>query len=146
MFLLYARQQTRSEEDAHDLLQDALAECWQRCGGGVPDNALVFATLRRRAIDIGRSADRRYRREERAFENADLWFQPDFSAGDAHQTVAAALRLLPEHLREAVTLKLWGDLTFPEIAEITGVPVPTATSRYRYALDRLREILSPQFA
>lgn len=146
VFLLYARQRCRTEEDARDVIQDALAESWRRSGESVPDAALVFATIRRRAIDHGRAAESRQRRETDHAAHTELWFQPDFTAADTHTAVATALAALPDHLRETVTLKLWGDLTFPEIAGITGVPVPTATSRYRYAIDRLRETLTPQFA
>ena len=146
VFLLYARQRTRCEEDAHDVVQEALTESWRRSNGEVPDAALVFATIRRRAIDQGRATTSRTRREGLVAESTEQWFQPDFSESDTHLTVAAALEKLPENLREVVSLKLWGGLTFPEIASITGVPVPTATSRYRYALDRLRETLTPQFA
>jgi RNA polymerase sigma-70 factor (ECF subfamily) len=146
VFLLYARQCTRTEEDAGDLVQEALTESWRRTGGEVPDPALVFATIRRRAIDHGRSAQSRRRRESAHAARTDLWFQPDFSAADTHHTVAAAVAELPVSLRETVTLKLWGGLSFPEIAAVTGVPVPTATSRYRYAIERLRETLIPLFA
>ena len=146
IFLLYARQRTRSEEDARDVVQESLAESWQRSDGGIPDPALVFATIRRRAIDHGRAADSRQRRETDHATHTDQWFQPDFSAADTHTAVAEALAALPEYIRETIPLKLWADLTFPEIAGITGVPVPTATSRYRYAIGRLRETLTPQFA
>lgn len=146
VFLLYARQQTRSEEDAHDVLQEALAEAWRRTRGGLPEPALVFTTIRRRAIDAGRAAGSRARREAVHASLAEAWFQPDPSTGDTHRAVGEALGQLPDHLRECVTLKLWGDLTFPQIAEITGVPVATATSRYRYAIERLRETLTPMFS
>jgi RNA polymerase sigma-70 factor, ECF subfamily len=146
VFLLYSRQCTRNEEDARDVVQEALAESWQRSGGQIPDHALVFATIRRRAIDFGRSADSRSRREQNFAHETDFWFQPDYSQSDTHRAVAEALRNLPENLRETVTLKLWGDLTFPQIAEITKVPTPTATSRYRNALERLRETLTDHFS
>ena len=112
----------------------------------MPEAALVFATIRRRAIDIGRSVDSRRRRESDHVSRTDTWFEEDFAASDTHLAVASALAGLPEPLRETVTLKLWADLTFPQIAAITGVPVPTATSRYRSAIDRLRDTLTPLFA
>ena len=33
-FFLYARQQTQTEEDAHDVLQDSLFEAWRRTAEG----------------------------------------------------------------------------------------------------------------
>ena len=54
-FLLYARERTMCEADAEDVLQDALVEAWERTPTGrMPDGALVYATIRRRAIDQGR--------------------------------------------------------------------------------------------
>lgn len=144
-FLLYARQCTRGEEDARDVLQESLAEAWKRSGHEIPDPPLVYATIRRRAIDHGRSVDSRHRREQAFVHQTEQWFQPDFSAADTNQAIANALLQLSKEFRETVTLKLWGELTFPEIAEITGVSTATATSRYRYALSHLREILTPHF-
>ncbi len=90
--------------------------------------------------------DSRIRRDTRHVSQIEVWFQPDFSAADTHLVVTEALRKLPEPLRETVTLRLWGDLSFPEISEITRVPVATATSRYRLAIERLRETLGPVFS
>ncbi|NLF96560.1 MAG: RNA polymerase sigma factor [Candidatus Riflebacteria bacterium] len=55
--------------------------------------------------------------------------------------VASALTRLPEDQRETVYLKIWGDLTFAEIAELQNVSLQTVASRYRYALAKLKEIL-----
>src|SRR6516225_1830685 len=76
-FLLYARQQTRCEADAQDVVQEALMEAVQRTPSPAP--AFVFATIRRRAIDLGRSQTRRTGRELATAEGADTcWF--DLSA------------------------------------------------------------------
>lgn len=139
---LYTRQQTRCESDAKDVFQDALTESWRKAGGRIPDKALVLATIRRRAIDLGRSLDRRTRREQVVIESRPDWFAPDFSEGDTRDHLVAAVQALPEALREVLILKNWGDLTFPAIARMTGVSVATATSRYRYALERLRGTLT----
>lgn len=62
---------------------------------------------------------------------------------DEALAVQAALRDLPEEQREAVFLKVWGGMTLQEIGELLEIPINTAASRYRYALEKLRERLEP---
>jgi len=136
-FLLFARDQTRCEADAQDVLQEALVETWQRCGGKPPDAPLVFATIRRRAIDLARSNDRRAQRELASPEW--FWAPADHAARD--EDLEQAVKTLPPNLREVLVLKIWSGLTFQEIAGALDIPANTAASRYRYALERLRESL-----
>jgi RNA polymerase sigma-70 factor, ECF subfamily len=60
---------------------------------------------------------------------------------EKHQLDRAMLRLTPEQ-REVVHLKVYEQLTFAQIAELLGIPQNTAASRYRLALERLRQMLS----
>jgi RNA polymerase sigma-70 factor (ECF subfamily) len=139
-FLLYARQQTRTEPDAEDIMQEAIVESWRRVEG-MPSDALVFSTIRRRAIDLARSSDRRAARERAEGEAEQQWFESGVEDRETQRILVEAVKSLPSNYREVVTLKVWGGLTFQEIAEITGVPLNTAASRYRYALDELRQNL-----
>ena len=61
---------------------------------------------------------------------------------EAALDVESALSRLPEEQRETVALKIWGDLTFEEIADVQGVSINTAAARYRYALQKLKESLA----
>ncbi len=64
------------------------------------------------------------------------------AASQALETkVRAAMERLPVHLREVVILRLYQDLDYARIAEITGVSEATARSRMRYGLDALRKAL-----
>ena len=137
-FLLFARQQTRTSHDAEDVLQESLVESWQRAGGR-PDPALVFATIRRRAIDLGRSNDRRANREQ---ESGDLLFTSSPDDRETAEVLERELHRLPPAQREVLTLKFWGGLTFAEVALALDIPQGTAASRYRLALDALRESLT----
>jgi RNA polymerase sigma-70 factor (ECF subfamily) len=107
----------------------------------MPPDALVFSTIRRRAIDLARSSDRRSVRELEAGGPGAEWFSPDVEERETQRLLEDAVKSLQPIYREVVTLKVWGGLTFQEIAETTGVPLNTAASRYRYALDGLRETL-----
>ncbi len=46
---------------------------------------------------------------------------------------------LPEEQREVVVFRIYGSLSYKEIAEITGVSINTALGRMRYALLNLRK-------
>ena len=142
--LVYARQQTRCGSDAEDVLQEALVEAWERCGGKAPPIALVVATIRRRAIDLARSSDRRSKREDCVMAEADEepWFEPDMADGESRRMLDDAVKRLPAAQQEVVTLKTWSGLTFQEIADLTGTPLNTVTSRYRYGLESLRRLLN----
>jgi len=141
--LLFARQQSRCEADAQDLVQEAVVESWQRqVDGAPPPLALVYATIRRRAADWGRSADRRAAREAAAHaETPDGWFDSTVEDRERNLLIQNAMREMPEIYREVVTLKTWGGLTFAEIAEALAIPANTAASRYRYGLEELRKSL-----
>jgi RNA polymerase sigma-70 factor, ECF subfamily len=52
--------------------------------------------------------------------------------------IAATLARLRDVEREVVELKIYGQLTFHEIAQVTGAPIGTVATRYRTALERMR--------
>jgi len=140
--LLFARQNARCEADAQDLVQEALVECWQRSGPGLPPLPRVFATIRRRAIDRARQEDRRLRRERAAgADDRPPWFAPEVGQRELGRIIQAALAELPPEQRDVLTLKVWGGLTFAEIAEALDIPANTAASRYRYGLATLRKLI-----
>lgn len=49
---------------------------------------------------------------------------------------------LPDDQREVLIMRIYQDLSFKEIAEMTGVSINTALGRMRYALMNLRKIIS----
>ncbi len=142
--MLYARQQTRCEADAEDVLQMALVKTW-KTHSGPPDEkviSLAYTNVRRCAIDLARSNQRRLNREDFAFREmgeTTSWFE--LPEDDESRILQVALSKIPEKFREVLTLKIWGDLTFHQIGETLDISVNTAASRYRYGLDALRKIV-----
>ncbi len=65
-------------------------------------------------------------------------------ASEQFNRVRAALGELPAEQREVLTLHLYGDLPFREIAEWQKTSIKTVQSRYRYGLDKLRLLLNSE--
>lgn len=144
--LLCARQWTRSLADAEDAVQEAFVRFWrhQRKLGGDPQ-ALLLTSVRRAATDLARRDTRRSAREERAESGRELLepvFEIPLEGDDRRSDIESALRTLPPEQREVLVLKIWGELTFEQIADQLRISPNTAASRYRYALAALREALS----
>ena len=74
----------------------------------------------------------------------ELFIVRNESTDDAEAIVAALARLDADD-REFVELKIYAGLTFREIATIVGRPPATVATRYRRALESLREWLAKQF-
>ena len=56
--------------------------------------------------------------------------------------VRGLVNMLPDNQREVVFMRYYQNLSFKEIAEITGVSINTALGRMRYALINIRKIAS----
>jgi RNA polymerase sigma-70 factor (ECF subfamily) len=87
---------------------------------------------------------RRTRTREVALNDGEpSWLEARSGSLEAGLAVEAAVQRLPEEQREVVVLRVWGQLTFLEIAEALELSPNTVASRYRYGLTKLRDILRP---
>ncbi len=126
---------TGNEADAKDLLQEFFIRlARQPIPPGIASmRAWLLRLAHHHAIDWLRRHTVRRRAEEEAH------------APEVERRLSAALVLLPLEQRSVAQLKLWDGLTFEEIAEVQGIPLNTAASRYRYALEKLRSELQPLY-
>src|SRR5262245_54898086 len=136
---------------AEDLAQDALVVALERWPeSGVPDNpgAWLMATAKRKAIDVWRRnklLERKHDelgREIEAQQSAlDLDAAIDDDVGDdlLRLMFTACHPILPTEGRIALTLRLLGGLTTPEIARAFLVPESTVAQRIVRAKRTLSE-------
>jgi RNA polymerase sigma-70 factor (ECF subfamily) len=140
MSMLYRR------EDAEDAVQEvfvALVRSRHRLSAIRDLEAYLFAALRRAAA---RCAARRARLpliSETAVEETAA-ASSQHSESCPREDLGRALRTLPVEQRDVIALKIDGDLTFAQIGQVMGTSGNTAASRYRYALEKLRELLNEE--
>jgi RNA polymerase sigma-70 factor (ECF subfamily) len=142
--MLAARQWTRCASDAEDVVQEAFVRYWRKQrhlpGDPLP---LMLTSVRRAALDQLRQGERRQDREQAHFDMAaESWFEPTPEGDERASRLEEAVVQLPSEQREVLVLKIWGELTFAQIAEQLGISAHTAASRYRYALERMRQNLN----
>jgi RNA polymerase sigma-70 factor (ECF subfamily) len=139
ILLAYARSLTKDAAGAEDVVQEVFAKLL-RGETGVPDVPLAYLF---RAVKNGALNARRKRSGEAALDLETTWFQHRDGNREAALALQAALGELPEEQRETVMMRVWSGMTLAEIAAATGVALPTVSSRYRYALEKLRERMKP---
>jgi RNA polymerase sigma-70 factor (ECF subfamily) len=135
--LLYARQWCDAPED---VVQEAFLKLVSL---RQPPNAVVpwlYRVVRNAALDVSKSARRRQRRESAVARPVRWFVEPEVDGLDAAAAVAA-LQRLPDEEREVIVARLWGGLSFEDVAEVVGCSASTAFRRYSAGLDALRKEL-----
>lgn len=136
--VLYARQICG---DPEDVVQEAFLELMEQ--PGQPENVIawLFQVVRNRALDRVRTTARRNRKHVDILANRTAWLTPVVDSQLDAETVTDSLKELDGELREIITARIWGELSFEEIGELTGTSSSTAHRRYVEGLELLREKL-----
>ncbi len=137
---LYARQMLA--DSAEDAVQESFVKLL--CCKTKPDNvkAWLYRTLRNECITRLRKNKVRSEAAEKIKAQSQNWFQTDTDSSLDIELLQQKLASLDEPLREVVTLRIWGQLGFEEIADVTGLPVSTLHNRYHKAINTLRTMLT----
>ena len=133
-----------NREDAEEAIQDAFVRAF-RALDAYEDRERFQAWLTRILVNQCRTVLARTRRRESVFTDHD----PDAldriampgEMGDAWPDLERALASLPAEQREAVVLKYADDLTYDEMARITGAGTSALKMRVQRAFARLRILL-----
>jgi RNA polymerase sigma factor (sigma-70 family) len=123
--------------DAEDLVQDAFIRLAQQ--SPAPEQVLpwLYRVVRNGALAASRGAARRRRRQERV-SVSEAWFGAADDRIDGREATHL-LAELPLEQREVVVARIWGGLTFDEVARLAGCSLPTAHRRFQAGLAALRE-------
>jgi len=149
----YLARMLGSVYDAEDVAQKTMVQVVRKLPGYREEGKFkgwLFRIAHRKALRVIR------RRRIKPTESLDDPSRPvavpaDDSSGNprvnAHgserrQRLYAAMETLPQHEKEVVLLRIHGELSFKEIARVTGCPLNTALGRMHNATRRLRRLLA----
>jgi RNA polymerase sigma factor (sigma-70 family) len=137
--------QVRDRDAAQDLMQEGFYRLAKNLGNIKDCRALkawLYSTCYRLSVD--------WHRQNNSREKGDWAELPDSASPDPLDSViqreedAAALKALMSlsgpH-RTVVILRIWGELSYSEIGDITGLSEGTLRSQFYWAVRKLRHIL-----
>jgi RNA polymerase sigma-70 factor, ECF subfamily len=151
-----ARWLVRDRADAEDMVQEAYLKAFRAHAGfrGTEARSWLLAIVRNTCLSHLRQ--QRSRPKVVQFrpvpdeddEEQDWPDDPELSVEDRldRQTedarLRAALARLPDPFRETIVLRDLEELSYAEVAQVTGVPVGTVMSRLSRGRPRLRELIA----
>lgn len=140
--LRYASYRLGNIEYAKDALQDVYLKMHSRLSErNSPDvkdlQNYLFRSLSNLCVEKLRelkkqntvSLDERFDSPENVTED----FESDF------QRISMLLNKIPEEQAEVIRLRIYGNNSFAEIADILSIPLPTVKSRFLYGLEKIRK-------
>ena len=143
-----ARHLMRDEHDAQDVVQEAYLRAWRFFGtfrGG--DERAWLLTIVRHCCFTSRRSRRDathvvYDDEQHGLDAGGRFAADARAVSDSELgNLESALDRLPAEFREVLVLRELQELSYKDIARVTGVPVGTVMSRLARARDRLRRVL-----
>lgn len=131
---------------SEEVLQEVFLEVWQSASRFAPNRgqgrSWVLTIAHRRAVDRVRSSQASSDRDVRVgFRDLDVAHDGVAEQVELRiegQRVAAALAVLSDAQKEALTLAYYGGYSQSEIAVLVGAPLGTIKTRMRDGLSRLR--------
>jgi RNA polymerase sigma-70 factor (ECF subfamily) len=155
----FALRLTRDRTAAEDLVQETYLRAyrsWHRFDRGTNCRSWLFTICRNTHLHERQRASTRYevmetdtQRQDSASSSRSFMDQravatgspDDFFETIVDEALVALIDSLPGNFREVIVLSDLGDLTYPEIAEVLGIPVGTVKSRLFRARAQVRDAL-----
>jgi RNA polymerase sigma-70 factor (ECF subfamily) len=133
--LAYACAFVHDPSEAEDVLHQVFLQLLRDGSTEILSPGYLFRAVRNRVLNQIRD-----RAREVAWDGEAQWLESPSGSTETALALQSALRALPEEQREVIVLRMWGQMTFEEVAGVVGVSPNTAASRYRYGLEKLTEV------
>lgn len=135
---------TRDQALAEDVVQEAFVKAYQKIAL-FEERSSFKSWLFRIGINTANNKMRARRADAVSMEDVQASVPSEAERTlvyrDLQKLIASELEKLPDRQRMALTLRIFEDLSFNEIAQIMDCPYDTAKANYRHALLKLKSAL-----
>lgn len=129
---LYARQWAPFA--AEDIVQEAFLKLLSESPLPLNPKAWLFRVVRNTSIDLLRK-EKKDSYKSFCLEN---YFKPTNEQQLSGEEITILLQKLDPTIREIIVMKIWGTLTFREIAELTDLSISAAHQKYQQGITQMR--------
>ncbi len=142
--VLYARQWCTLPDDA---VQEAFIDLAKTHVEPDCPKSWLYTTARRKAQNIARAEQRRRTHHRAAAEQPshqehERWFHSTGATQLVAEDVVRGLALLSADERELLVARIWGDLSFEQLARLLNCSISSAHRRYSAALQHLKAAMT----
>jgi RNA polymerase sigma-70 factor (ECF subfamily) len=137
--LAYACAFLHDPSEAEDVLHQVFLQLLGHGATGISSPGYLFRAVRNRALNQLRGRSREVALDG-VLDGGVQWLESPSASTETALALQSALGRLPQEQREVIVLRVWGQMTFEEVAGVVGVSPNTAASRYRYGLAKLSEV------
>lgn len=130
---------TENYSDAEDVLQETMLETVRYANSykvGTNPKAWVLAMARHNAVDLVRKRKNHLSLEDSYVEN----LESEESLNLLDHDISALLGKLGDEERQIIILRIYGELSFAEVAKTMGISIFAAQKRYQRAIKKLKNI------
>jgi len=135
---------TRDHGTAEDIVQDSFVKAYQALGS-FEERSSFKSWLFRIAINTSKNRLRSHGQDDVDIEDVTIAVESraeeDFEFKETQGFITDMVQKLPERQRLALTLRVFEDLSFQEIAQIMDCPYDTAKANFRHAVLKLKKVL-----
>ncbi|MBQ7041754.1 MAG: RNA polymerase sigma factor [Muribaculaceae bacterium] len=140
----YASYRLYDIRDVEDVLQDIYVQILnnpQRFNKIENKRVYLYRVLSNKCTDCLRSNAKTKFIADISFDEYNLETLQSENFEEEFRMINHLLAILPQEQSNAIRLRHHSNLSFQEIADVMGVPLPTAKARYRYGLEKIRNEL-----
>ena len=140
----YACYRLGSVDDAKDILQDAFLKMHARISGMEASKVENLRNYLFRSLSnlcTSRLVQQKKRQTIPLDANFDRMETTTEDFEEDYLRISILLNQIPQEQAEVIRLRMYGNNSFAEVAEILSLPLPTVKSQFLYGLEKIRKVM-----